>query len=1192
MNTSIIFLATTVNLFTSTESNLWQEQQAALSAEPSGTVVMNCESAKPVMAPGGYPITLDAWGTTFNERDLDALKMISEEDRAEALRRAFAPDGELKFTRGRLTMNANDYSRAWYSCSEVDGDFKNEHFNIEHDKTNSLVYVKWALAYQPNLKFFVSPWSPPAWMKINKDYPVVSSPFNNLPKEKNALLYQGEGDGAIDPNEMWLQGQRGRPFPRRLATQNYFIQEPRYLASYADQFCKFIDLYAKEGVTIDRVMYQNEAYSYTPYPGCPWTAEGTIRFNRDYLAPALKAKHPEVKLGIGTFNTNRKSYIEQILMADGMDEIYDMIGFQWEGLDTAPDVTKKVQKRFICSESECGNGRMDWNAGRHTFWLICKNLRYGAVEWYNWNYILEDSGRSAWGWHQNALIQVDSKTGKVRYTPEYYAVRHYTQFIAPGAVQLGSFVARDATDGVCYRNPDGSFVVVAGNFDNRNPRTISVNLDGRYLNLTLAPNSWQTAVVPATKTAWLTPAQQSNKTFTTAAFLSRRVNPKAVVKAVWRTTAGGVYEGYVNGHPIEGGFLKPGFTHLWKTRQETAVDVTNFLACEAGATNVFAALVTEGWWRDLIVNGRGGAPIFRGELDVAYVDGSIETIGTRPEDWLAAYGSPVVRASIYDGERYDARLSNAWLLSGEVDPRDWQPAREDTRFTGEIVPMAGGCVHLREDLTLKPLAVAFPFTLKAGETRVVDFGQNCAAVPRFVARASRGVTLRIETAEMLNDTGEKGRGNDGPAGTLYRANLRQAQSRVIYTFASDAAVTYRPSFSFLGYRYASVTATDGDVVIEDLSSIPVSSVAAEDEIPLPSFGDPLLDRFAANVLWGMRSNYLSVPTDCPQRDERLGWTGDTQVFAVTATKLANVRDFLRKWLRDLRDEQGEDGSYPSVAPAGRYGGERQRVGWADAGVVVPYVLWTRYGDVEGVRAHWASACRFMDLLRKTHYRTPSNGYQFADWLSLEGLGSWETGWGRNYHGRREAYWSYWDYLGACHWLADAQMMAEMAEGLGRDAEAKRFRADAQTARQEIIERFIAADGRLDPRFRDLQTAMLFALKLKLVEEGEPFNQTKADLLANLAANGGKQKTGFLGTAILAEVLTEIGEKEMAARLVKDRRFPGWLYSVDQGATTVWERWNSYTKASGFGDVSMNSFNHYAYGSILGWMLDELPKKAN
>ena len=437
-----------------------------------------------------------AWGTTFNELDLDALKLLKDDEREEILAKLFSPDGELKFTRGRITMNANDYSRAWYSCSEVEGDFELKHFNIEHDKTNQIVLIKMAQKYNPNLVFWVSPWSPPAWMKINKDYCVVSSKFNNQPKEKDALLFGGDTE-EIDPNEMWLEGDRRKLFPRRLATQNYFIQEPEYLQAYADMFAKFVELYAAEGVKIDRVMYQNEAYSYTPYPGCPWTAEGTVKFNRDYLAPTLKAKCPGVKLYLGTFNTNRRGYIEQILDAPGMQDCIDGIGYQWEGrqaMEAFANEGRYVKLHRVCSESECGNGQMDWRAAEHTSWLIFRNLAHGVDEWYNWNFILCDQGRSPWGWKQNALIRVRSANRTYSYRPEYYAVKHFSHFVKPGAIQLAYTPWTDKVKALCYRNPDGGIVVVMTNWADAE-RRVSFKVAGKSYSLALKPHSFNTVTL-------------------------------------------------------------------------------------------------------------------------------------------------------------------------------------------------------------------------------------------------------------------------------------------------------------------------------------------------------------------------------------------------------------------------------------------------------------------------------------------------------------------------------------------------------------------------------------------------------------------------------------------------------------------------------------------------------------------------
>ena len=300
--------AQTFTQYTTTEQQPWQTKGKVSLASKA--------KAQPILHSSLFTLhskPFRAWGTCFNELDLDAIRLLTKEEQEKIMHDIFAPDGDLRFTRGRLTMNANDYSRAWYSCDTVAGDFALKYFNIEHDKANVIQLIKMAQKWQPAMTFWVSPWSPPSWMKINQDYCVASSPYNTQPKEKDYLLF--DDGGQPDPNEMQFLGERQGLFPKKLASQNYFIQDPRYLQAYANMFCKFIDLYAEENIPIDMVMYQNEAYSYTPYPGCAWTAEGTIKFNKDYLAPTLKEKHPEVKLYVGTFNTNRQDYVEKIVSA-------------------------------------------------------------------------------------------------------------------------------------------------------------------------------------------------------------------------------------------------------------------------------------------------------------------------------------------------------------------------------------------------------------------------------------------------------------------------------------------------------------------------------------------------------------------------------------------------------------------------------------------------------------------------------------------------------------------------------------------------------------------------------------------------------------------------------------------------------------------------------------------------------------
>ena len=383
----------------------------------------------------------------------------------------FAPDGDLRFTRGRIGMNCNDYGRSWFTL------------------------IRAAQEQNPDMTFWTSPWSPPSWMKINGDYPVVSSRTNDGDPKIEYLLF-GSVD-EIDEDEMKFLGERAKQFPRRLATQDYFIQDPRYLQAYANYFSKFVDAYGEQGVPIDMVIYQNEAYSYTPYPGCAWTAEGTVRFNRDYLAPTLRKQNPDVKVYLGTFNTNRQDHVERILSDEKLRGQIDGIAFQWEGREILPAIREQYPDySYICSESECGNGNMDWPAGEHTFFLIADNIGKGCDEWYNWNFLLPKQGMSRWGWKQNALVELDPETRTVRYTPEYYAVKHFSNLIEQGAEIVG-FKPKSADNNytvLAARNPDGEYVVAAGNFSDT-PQPITVEIGKKYLNVTLAPHSFNSFVV-------------------------------------------------------------------------------------------------------------------------------------------------------------------------------------------------------------------------------------------------------------------------------------------------------------------------------------------------------------------------------------------------------------------------------------------------------------------------------------------------------------------------------------------------------------------------------------------------------------------------------------------------------------------------------------------------------------------------
>ena len=489
MAVSLHASAQTFSVYTTTEKEMWKQQSnVSLSKKADSQQVINAQASTPAAGR-----TFRSWGTCFNELGLDAISMLTKEEQEKIMHDIFAPDGDLHFTRGRLSMNANDYSRAWYSCDTVDGDFQLKYFNIEHDKQNVIKLIKMAQKWQPDMTFWVSPWSPPAWMKINPDYPVCSSQWNTQLKEKDYLLF--DDGGVPDPEEMQFNdGERGRLFPRKLASQTYMIQDPRYLQAYANMFCKFIDLYAEENIPINMVMYQNEAYSYTPYPGCAWTAEGTLRFNRDYLIPTLRQKHPEVETCIGTLNTNRYDYVK--LFIDGLKDQVKGVGLQWEGREIIDSLRQRYPNlHFIQSESECGNGSMDWRAGEHTFWLLHEYIGRGCDEYFIWNFILCDQGQSSWGWRQNALVQVVSADKTYRYTPEFYAVKHFSHFVEPGStlVAFQPWTRESGTQSIVFSRPDGKRVVICGN-TNDEEKTITIQLGQRYLNATLLPHSFNTFV--------------------------------------------------------------------------------------------------------------------------------------------------------------------------------------------------------------------------------------------------------------------------------------------------------------------------------------------------------------------------------------------------------------------------------------------------------------------------------------------------------------------------------------------------------------------------------------------------------------------------------------------------------------------------------------------------------------------------
>ena len=702
-------------------------------------------------------------------------------------------------------------------------------------------------------------------------------------------------------------------------------------------------------------------------------------------------------------------------------------------------------------------------------------------------------------------------------------------------------------------------------------------------------------------------------------FVSYVTNEAKVVSAKWMTAGLGVYSLYVNGVQIGEEFLKPGFTHYAKTKLSFTYDITGAMLRKPGAVNVLSAQVTPGWWGDKIVTPSGNDRMigekcaFRGVLELTFSDGSKKLYGTDTENWLAGISGPVKHAAIFDGEVYDARE-----LPGYDTPEKLSKPEVNNEFLGRIFPSDGAEVYLRRDIALAPVktyiwkevagasedaygAVVIdreyktsePIVLHAGENLVVDFGQNCAGVPAFRFKAAEGTKLTSLPGELLNDgNGAKSRGMDGPEGSVHRLNLRIPETGMIleYTFAaSDKPVEYYPQCTFFGYRFVNVTAT-ADVTISSIVTIPVTSIAKNLETGVISTGNELVNKIISNSRWGQYSNYLSVPTDCPQRNERLGWTADTQVFTEAGAFFANTDAFFHKWLRDMRDSQSPLGGYPGVAPLAQYGENMMRVGWADAGIIVPWTIWRQFDDASIVDESWESMEKFMNHVAETKYdhnalAAENGNYQWADWLSYEPLESCGgLAFERDARGRSRVKpdaVDYWNYLCASYWAIDAGMMRDMAAATGRDA--AKYAAMEQEAKDYIRSQFMTADGRFKTEILNtMQTPALFALKNKLFE-GLAREAIIDRLRENFAEHGNCLQTGFLGTSILMDVLTENGMADIAYELLLQRKNPSWIYSIDNGATTIWERWNSYTLENGMGPRGMNSFNHYAYGAVCAWI---------
>ncbi|MFC8360903.1 family 78 glycoside hydrolase catalytic domain [Streptomyces griseorubiginosus] len=705
----------------------------------------------------------------------------------------------------------------------------------------------------------------------------------------------------------------------------------------------------------------------------------------------------------------------------------------------------------------------------------------------------------------------------------------------------------------------------------------------------------------------------------------------------------GVYDAYVNGRrvtvPQDGRatheLLTPGWTNYDTTVSYFTYEVTGLLADERQVT--LAAVLGNGWYNGRISENSvyyapdGNRLALKAKLLIRYEDGSAQTVVTTPDgDWRATDTGPYRADDLYDGQTYDARRElPGWTANG-FDASAWSGVEVHdftTRFPGSrLVAHPGESARLMpqwdrrprsitvhtggSDFTADPArtvtdptrAASAALTLHPGDTAVIDFGQNLVGVPRYTLRGPSGAQVTFAPGEMLNDTSA---GADGPQGSVYRANLRTAGATSTYILKGDPkGETHQDSLTFYGFRYLSVTTTE-TVTLTDLTGRVATSALRD--IGQVTTDDPDINQLISNVRWGQRGNYLWVPTDCPQRDERCGWTGDTQVFAGTGLYNADAVTFLSHFQDILTDSQrtyGADGAqFPWIAPGARYNEPVGASGWADCGIVLPWTVWQMSGDSTVVERSWEAMTAYMDWIRaRTGDTCAGQGAIFGDWLAFQVTST--------------------RLVSDAYYAHSARLMADMARATGRTAEAHAYDDLFARIKRAFVTTYLSGEeGRLTVRSSlgdpppytpgdspvrpedDTQTALLWILKLGLYDTGEQ-RRRLVELLAENIGNSAAYKAahpdstraghaentlsvGFLGVNVLAPVLTEEGQVELAYKLLHQDAMPSWLYSVRNGATTVWERWNSYSREDGFGPVEMNSFNHYSYGAIMEWMYESM-----
>lgn len=667
------------------------------------------------------------------------------------------------------------------------------------------------------------------------------------------------------------------------------------------------------------------------------------------------------------------------------------------------------------------------------------------------------------------------------------------------------------------------------------------------------PASFETGLMQASdwKASWITLAdERSDKKSKPAQYFRKEFSiAKTIKNARIYITSLGLYQLYINGQKVSTDLFTPGWTSYNKRLQYQVYDVTALLQ----QSNAVAAVVSDGWYRGHIGFGHqhnfyGKQLALLAQMRIDYTDGSSETIVT-DKSWKVTNNGPITSSDIYNGERYDANkeLTN-WNKAG-YNASAWDNAGVINHTYNTLV--ATRSVPVRATTEIK--AIKKIITPK-GEI-VYDFGQNMVGWVRAKLKGNKGDTITLRFAEVLDK-----------AGNFYTDNLRNAESTDTYILKGDANETFEPKFTFHGFRYLQVSGNSASLPAENFTGIVVHS----DMAPTGTFScsDSLINQLQHNIQWGQRGNFLDVPTDCPQRDERLGWTGDAQVFSMTAAYNFNVATFFSKWMEDLSADQYADGRVPHVIPdvIGNQGGS---TAWADVSVIIPWNMYLVYNDKQILEKQYSSMKKWIEYMKNRAGNDCiwTGDYHFGDWLAFA------TPWS-DYPGATTEK----DLIATAYFCYSTSLFSKIAEITGHKDDASTYSALANKIKAAFCQEYVTPNGRL---VSHTQTAYLLAIAFDLLPDN--MKHKAATYLSEDVEKFGHLTTGFVGTPLLCSTLSAINRDDLAFRLLMNKNYPSWLYPVLKGATTIWERWDGIKPDGSFQDVGMNSFNHYAYGAIGDWL---------